>query len=136
MSHGGVVVDIAERFTGALAEAERAHDPGPLLPLFDDGSVLETVGRDEPETGRDGARRFWERYLGAFERIGTTFEDGIDDGHGRIALEWVSEGVLRSGHPVRYRGVTVVHVDGGRVRRLCTYYDSAVFTPGGSKIRL
>ena len=48
-------------------------------------------------------------------------------------LEWVSRGALPDGAPVEYRGVSVLEVEGDRVRKFRTYYDSAVFLPQGAK---
>ena len=49
-------------------------------------------------------------------------------------LEWVSEGVIAAtGQPFNYRGVSVIEHDGEKAHKFRTYYDSAVFLPGGAK---
>ena len=49
--------------------------------------------------------------------------------HGdRVALEWSSDATLTDGRPITYRGVTVIDLDGDKVGKLRTYYDSAQFT--------
>jgi ketosteroid isomerase-like protein len=40
---------------------------------------------------------------------------------------------LKSGTPIKYKGVSIVEFAGGKVKRFATYYDSAAFTSDGSK---
>jgi ketosteroid isomerase-like protein len=116
----------AERFTAALNEAEGAHDPAPLLPLFHADADLGSVAKPDPVSGADGARQFWTDYLSAFGSIHSEFTS-VRAGGNLVVLEWVSEGTLPAGKPIRYRGVSVLDVEGDLVKRFRTYYDSAAF---------
>ena len=49
------------------------------------------------------------------------------EGGDRFALEWTSEATLADGRPLQYRGVTVIDLDGEKITKLSTYYDSAQF---------
>ena len=40
---------------------------------------------------------------------------------------WTSDATLTDGRPLQYRGVTVIDLDGDKVSKLRTYYDSAQF---------
>ena len=123
---------MADRFTKALQETEAARDPAPLLALFSDDCELSNLALTE--SGPDGARRFWDTYLAQFDAIRSEFSHRIESGD-QVALAWTSEGTLKGGHPIRYRGVSLLEVAGGRVRRFETVYDSAAFLrpePGAS----
>ena len=116
-----------------LQQIEESRDPEALVALFGDQAELLNLALTEPMTGVEGARKFWTNYLTAFEKIRSTFHHTIQTDKDAV-LEWVSEGVMAaSGQPFNYRGVSVVEYDGGKVSRFRTYYDSAVFLPGGAK---
>ena len=66
-------------------------------------------------------------FAALFDSISTTFYDVVEGGD-RVALEWSSDATLTDGRPITYRGVTVIDLDGDKVSRLRTYYDSAQFT--------
>ena len=132
--------DIANHFMGALQQAEASGDTASLVSLFDDSSELENPARSVTRRGRDGAEQFWREYLSAFGSVRSEFTH-VHETDGSAALEWRSEGTLPSGEPVSYRGVSLIEFAKGggeredrrRVRRFCTYYDSATFLPAGSK---
>ena len=44
-----------------------------------------------------------------------------------FTLEWTSDATLTDGRPLQYRGVTVIVLDGDKITKLRTYYDSAQF---------
>ena len=121
----------AETFTRALQEAEQKRDPGPIVALFADDAELENLTAKSPATGRDGAQQFWAKYLDSFRRIASNFTHTHQAGDTAV-LEWVSEGELPDGQPIRYRGVSVVEFAGGRVVKFRTYYDSAAFVAAGA----
>ena len=125
--------DGAQTFMDALREAERSREVAPLVALFAGDATCQNPARTAEHRGADGARRFWQDYLSAFEQVRSTF-DRVSEGDGFAALEWHSDGRLPNGGPIRYRGVSLVEFDAaGRVRRFCTYYDSAAFLPNGAK---
>jgi hypothetical protein len=125
--------NFAHAFMSTLQQAEKSRDPEPLVALFDDRSELLTVALTEPMTSTEGARKFWTHYLATFEKIGSEFQHVIET-ENQAVLEWVGEGVLAaSGQAISYRGVSVLEHDGAHVQRFRSYYDSAVFVPGGAK---
>ena len=127
-----MATNVTERFMQTLQEAEQANDPAPLVSLFTDAAELQNMGRHDDRHEAGGADRFWLDYLSVFNRIRSTFTQ-VTEQDGRAALEWVSEGELNTGQPVRYRGISVIETEGDRIRRFRTYYDSAVFLPQGVK---
>jgi hypothetical protein len=127
------MTSFAENFMSILQEAEKSRDPEPLVALFDDASELLTVALIEPLRGVEGARRFWTMYLAAFEQIRSTFHHTIQTEQEAV-VEWIGEGVVAAtGQPFNYRGICVLEHDGKHIRRFRSYYDSAVFLPGGAK---
>ena len=46
----------------------------------------------------------------------------------RAALEWTTEGTS-NGDTVTYDGVSILEIDGGKVRRFIAYFDPRALTP-------
>ena len=123
---------VAERFMTALQAFESGGDADPLVGLFREDA--ECVSLAHAERGRDGVRRFWEEYRRAFATVRSEFTAALFADAG-ASLEWTSEGTLPTGAPITYRGVSILEVDGDRVSRFRTYYDSAAFVaPGGRPV--
>ena len=124
--------EIAERFMHTLQQIEETGDVEPLVAMFTEDAELSNLAMTEPLQGRDGAHRFWQKYLSVFERIHSKFTHVVE-GDDTAVLEWISDGALSTGEPVKYQGVSIIETDNGQVRRFRTYYDSAVFLPQGAK---
>jgi len=118
--------EIAERFMQALINAENSGDVEPLVELFNDEAELSNLIISEPITGREGIRRFWQEYLNQFQQISSHFVSVIENDTTSV-LEWVSEGTLKTAEPIKYRGVTLLKIESGKIRNFRSYYDSAVF---------
>ena len=125
--------NFAETFMSTLQQIEQSRDPEALVALFGDGSELLNLALTEPMKGTEGARKFWSNYLSAFDSIRSNFHHHVDTGSDAV-LEWVSEGTMAgTGQPFNYRGISVIEHDGDKATKFRTYYDSAVFLPGGAK---
>ncbi len=125
--------NLAETFQSTLQQIEQSRDPQALVDLFGGDAELLNLALTEPMKGIDGAHKFWTNYLTAFESIRSSFFHTIYTDKD-ATMEWISEGVMaHSGQPFNYRGISVIEHDGGKVHRFRTYYDSAVFLPGGAK---
>lgn len=116
----------AKLFAQTLQQIEKDGDPAALVELFADDAELENLATKSPLKGRDGATQFWQKYLDGFERVESKFTH-THESDGVAVLEWVSEGTLPTGQPIRYRGVSVLELKGEQVRKFRTYYDSAAF---------
>lgn len=117
--------EMAEKFMNTLQEIENAGDPQALVELFAENAELRRLSQ-ETMKGKEGAREFWTEYLNMFESISSSFNHVIESDDG-VLLEWKSEGKLPNGHPIEYRGVSVLELEGDRVKNFRTYYDSAAF---------
>jgi len=123
--------EVTNEFMRALREAEETRDPAPLVRLYADDATSENLALP-PMQGRDGAREFWEKYLNFFQDVRSEFTAQTDDEHTGV-MEWVTRGHLNDGRPIEYRGVSVIDVENGAVKRFRTYYDSAAFVQGTVK---
>ena len=115
---------MAQSFAEALRRTEETRDPEPLLALFAEDAELKNLAI--AERGAEGARRFWQTYLDQFDHVRSSFGDLIEQ-DGKAALAWTSEGALKGGQPIAYRGVSIIEIRDGKVRRFETTYDSAAF---------
>jgi hypothetical protein len=46
----------------------------------------------------------------------------------RVALEWTTEGTSNS-NTASYEGVSILEIEGGKVRRFMAYFDTRALTP-------
>ena len=116
--------DRARTFATALQTFEKDGDAAALAALFADDAVTQRFDARGERVGE--VEQFWQEYRAQFQSISTTFYDVVEGGD-RFALEWTSEGVLADSRPIQYRGVTVIDLDGDKITKLSTYYDSAQF---------
>jgi ketosteroid isomerase-like protein len=126
------VSEIASRFMHTLQNIEATGDVNPLVALFSEDAELMNLAMHEPLTGKNGAHRFWEKYLSVFEQIHSEFNHVVES-NGTIVLEWISKGTLSTSEEITYRGVSVLELNHEQVHRFRTYYDSAAFLPNGAK---
>ena len=121
---------MAEKFMQALQQSEQAKDVTPLVALFNEDAEVSNIALHEPLRGSEGVREFWQKYLEQFQNIRSTFNQVLEqqaESGGHIVLEWQSDGTLRQGAPISYRGVSILETTGDRVQRFRSYYDSAAF---------
>ena len=131
-----MTTSLTEDFMRSLQEVERTGRVEPLVDLFHPDAEALNLGRAEPAQGREQIREFWQAYVSAFREIRSEFTNVLEGEGGRGAvLEWISRGTLPDDEPVEYRGVSVLEIEEGKVRKFRTYYDSAVFLPEGAKQR-
>jgi ketosteroid isomerase-like protein len=116
----------AQAFAAALQEFESSGDSGTLVSMFADGAELlrPEVGKAGSSTSDPGA--YWEAYRAQFEELSTTF-DHIQESDSLASLEWHSTGTLSTGRDISYHGVSLLTLDGDKVSRFATYYDTAAF---------
>jgi ketosteroid isomerase-like protein len=116
--------DRARGFADALQTFEKDGDAAAFAALFTADAVTQRF--DARGERRCQVEQFWTEYRDQFDSISTRFYDVVESGD-RAALEWTSDATLSDGRPITYRGVTVIDLDGDKISRLRTYYDSAQF---------
>jgi ketosteroid isomerase-like protein len=114
-------------FIAALRALEEHGDADRIAEMFT--ADAELLNLSHSERGTDGARRFWRAYRGQFGDIRSTFSRVVEAGPDAV-LVWRSQGTMAQGHPLDYRGVSLLSLSGGKVARFETYYDSAAFLRG------
>jgi hypothetical protein len=57
----------------------------------------------------------------------------MSEEEGKAFLEWTSRGVLQSGRPLVYEGLTRLDWQGDKIKSMKAYHDSAVFLKEGGK---
>jgi ketosteroid isomerase-like protein len=115
----------ARTFAAALRRFEQDSDTAAFAELFAEDATLQRL---DARGERGDVEAFWREYRDQFGEVKTTFYNVVE-GSDQFALEWTSDATLTDGRPLSYRGVTVIDLDGEKIIRLRTYYDSAVFTP-------
>ena len=115
-----------QQFIEALRELEETSDLECMVSLFDESAEISNPMDAAPHHGREGARRFWRTYRDSFEEIHSDFSRIVESGDAAM-LEWTSRGVLRGDRPIDYAGVSVLELQGGKVRRFRTYFDARPF---------
>jgi ketosteroid isomerase-like protein len=116
--------EIAEKFVGALGGLEAGRDLESIVSLFADDCEVGNVVTPEPFRGREGAREFWgAKYRDTFGEVRSTFRN-VFASENFAALEWTTEGTANDGTPIRYDGVSLLEIDGERIRRFRAYFDA------------
>lgn len=124
--------ETAKKFMQTLQQIEENKNVESLVSLFTEDAELSNLASSSPLQGKDGARQFWQKYLSVFQQIHSKFTNVVES-NGSAVLEWISEGTLTSGEPLKYQGVSIIETVDGKVQRFRTYYDSAAFLPQGAK---
>lgn len=124
--------EITSRFMQTLQRTEETKEVEPLVALFSDDAELINLAMPEPLRGKEGAYRFWDKYLSVFDRIHSQFTH-VAESDDTSVLEWISKGRLSTSEEIAYRGVSVLEFKQGRVHHFRTYYDSAAFLPQSAK---
>src|SRR5690606_15959781 len=89
----------------ALHTLETRGEVEPMSTLFDDDAQLSNVTHPAPFHGKAGVYRFWRDYCFLFQEIHTEFHRIVESEDSAV-LEWTSKGILSSGKPFEYQGVT------------------------------
>jgi len=114
----------AKRFIEALGKLEAGRELEEIVRLFAPDAEVGNVVSPEKFRGPEGAREFWgAKYRDTFGEVRSTFRNIFAAGD-RVALEWTTEGTANDGTPLKYDGVSILEIDGGRVRRFCAYFDA------------
>ena len=116
--------DRARSFATGLQTFEKDGDASSFAKLFAADAVTQRF--DARGERRGEVEQFWQEYRGQFDKVSTTFYEVVE-GSDKFALEWTSDATLTDGRPLQYRGVTVIDLDGDKISKLSTYYDSAQF---------
>jgi ketosteroid isomerase-like protein len=114
----------AKRFIEALGKLEDGRELETMVRLYAPDAEVGNVVSPEKFRGPEGAREFWgAKYRDTFGEVRSTFRN-VFATETRAALEWTTEGTSADGAPVKYDGVSILEIEGGRVTRFCAYFNA------------
>lgn len=119
--------EIADRFVEALWKLEEDRDVEPLVGVHTEDCEVGNVAVPKTFSGHDGLREFWTSYRKTFGEMKSEFRSVFADGDGHAALEWTTEGESNGGS-VTYSGVSVLEIEGDKVKRFHAYFDPRSLT--------
>jgi steroid delta-isomerase-like uncharacterized protein len=118
---------VADDFVEALRKLEEDRDVDGLVAIHTKDCEVGNVSVSETCRGHEGLREFWTEYRKTFDEMKSTFRNVFATEEG-VALEWTTEGTS-NGEAVSYEGVSILEVEGGKVRRFMAYFDTRDLTP-------
>jgi ketosteroid isomerase-like protein len=119
--------EVADSFVEALRKLEEDRDVEALVKIHTEDCEVGNVSVPGSFKGQDGLREFWTEYRKTFGEIKSTFRNVFATEEG-AALEWTTEGTS-DGDSVSYAGVSILEIEGDKVRRFMAYFDTRDFTP-------
>jgi limonene-1,2-epoxide hydrolase len=119
--------EVADDFVKALRKLEENRNVEPLVELHTEDCEVGNVSVSGTFRGHEGLREFWTSYRSTFGEMKSEFRNvfATEDG---AALEWTTEGTSND-DAVSYDGVSILEVEGGKVRRFMAYFDTRDLTP-------
>lgn len=118
--------EVADRFVEALQRLEEDHDVEPLAELHAEDCEVGNVSVPETFNGQEGLREFWTEYRKTFGEMKSEFRNVFATDK-RAALEWTTEGIS-NGDSVSYDGVSILEIEGDKIRRFMAYFDTRRLT--------
>jgi limonene-1,2-epoxide hydrolase len=118
--------EVADSFIEALHELEENRDVEALVEIHTEDCEIGNVSVSETFRGHDGLREFWTEYRKTFGEMKSTFRNVFATEEG-AALEWTTEGTS-NGDTVSYDGVSILEIEGDKVRRFMAYFDTRDLT--------
>ena len=119
--------EVADDFGEALRKLEEDRDVEALVEIHTEDCEVGNVAVSETFRGHDGLREFWTEYRKTFGEMKSTFRNVFATEEG-AALEWRTEGTS-NGDTVSYAGVSILEIEGGKVRRFMAYFNPRALTP-------
>jgi hypothetical protein len=119
--------EVADGFVEALRKLEENREVEALVGIHTEDCEVGNVAVSETFRGHDGLREFWTSYRSTFGEMRSEFRNVFATEEG-AALEWTTEGTS-NGDSVSYAGVSILEVEGGKVRRFMAYFDPRALTP-------
>jgi limonene-1,2-epoxide hydrolase len=119
--------EVADDFVKALRRLEEDRNVEPLVELHTEDCEVGNVSVSGTFRGHEGLREFWTSYRSTFGEMKSEFRNvfATEDG---AALEWTTEGTSND-DAVSYDGVSILEIEGGKVRRFMAYFDTRDLAP-------
>jgi ketosteroid isomerase-like protein len=119
--------EVANKFVEALWKLEEVRNVEALVEIHTEDCSVGNVAVSKTFSGHDGLREFWTDYRKTFDEMKSEFRNVFADGAGHAALEWTTEGT-EDGDIVSYGGVSILEIEGDKVKRFMAYFDPRALT--------
>ena len=119
--------EVAERFKEALWKLEEDRDVEALVEVHAEDCSVGNVAVPKTFSGHDGLREFWTNYRKTFDEMKSEFRNVFADDAGHAALEWTTN-ATEEGKNVSYGGVSILEIEGDKVKRFMAYFDPRSLT--------
>ena|SRR5687768_17627597 len=119
--------EVADTFVEALRKLEEEEDIQALVEIHTDDCEVGNVSVSETFRGHEGLREFWTSYRSTFGEMKSEFRNVFATEEG-AALEWTTKGTS-NWDSFTYAGVSILEIEGGKVRRFMAYFDPRDVTP-------
>ena len=119
--------EVADGFVEALRKLEENEDVEALVEMHTGDCEVGNVSVPGIFRGHEGLREFWRSYRSTFGEMRSEFRYVFATEEG-AALEWTTQGTS-NGDSVAYDGVSILEIEGGKVRRFMAYFDTRDLTP-------
>jgi steroid delta-isomerase-like uncharacterized protein len=114
--------EVAERFKEALRKLEEDRDVEALVEIHAEDCSVGNIAVPKTFDGHEGLREFWTNYRNTFDEMKSEFRNVFADEAGHAALEWTTN-ATEDDKNVSYAGVSILEIDGGKVKRFMAYFD-------------
>lgn len=123
-----------EKLARSFFDAMGSHDPERMLELWDDDGVEEVLPAGSVFRGKQEIGAFLRALLGSSSDLEVTVDRVVAD-DSRAVVEWrfrgtfdgSFQGLEPTGKALDLRGVDILEIEDGRVKRLTAYYDASTF---------
>ena len=119
--------EVAEGFVEALRKLEEEENIEPLIEIHTEDCEVGNVSVPGTFRGHEGLREFWRSYRSTFGEMRSEFRNVFATKDG-AALEWTTTGTS-NGDSVSYDGVSILEIEGDKVRRFMAYFDTRDLAP-------
>ena len=119
--------EVADKFVEALWKLEEDRDVEALVGIHTEDCSVGNVAVSKTFSGHEGLREFWTSYRKTFDEMKSEFHNVFADDSGHAALEWTTEGT-EDGDTISYGGVSILEIEGTKVKRFMAYFDSRTLT--------
>ena len=119
--------EVADGFVEALRKLEENEDVEALVEMHTGDCEVGNVSVPGIFRGREGLREFWRSYRSTFGEMRSEFRNVFATEEG-AALEWTTQGTS-NGDSIAYDGVSILEIEGGKVRRFMAYFDTRDLIP-------
>jgi hypothetical protein len=119
--------EVADGFVEALHMLEEEEDVGAMVEIHTEDCEVGNVSVSGTFRGHEGLREFWTNYRSTFGEMRSEFRNVFATEKG-AALVRTTQG-NSNGDSGSYDGVSILELEGGKVRRFMAYFDTRDLAP-------